>query len=124
MKCANLAHRRADKQAHLQYKPRNHAAIRAQYDEYSHTTSHIFDHFLFVLQHPASDTKAIKAAYYELMRSYHPDQSSSIDTNEFCALLNEIYRVSSWYMSSSITGPQHRPACGRFGKLRACSFVL
>lgn len=45
--------------------------------------------------HPAADTKAIKAAYYELMRSYHPDQSSSVDTNEFCALLNEIYRTLS-----------------------------
>lgn len=52
-----------------------------------------------VLQHPAADAKTIKAAYYNLMREYHPDQqaaaaaSGNIDTNEFCALLNEIYQV-------------------------------
>jgi hypothetical protein len=59
-------------------------------------------------QHPAADSKSIKAAYYSMMRMYHPDQqgagssgsstdgdaTDSIDTNEFCALLNEIYTVS------------------------------
>jgi hypothetical protein len=66
-----------------------------------------------LLQHPAADSKSIKAAYYSMMRLYHPDQqgpgsgsptssgsstdgeaTDSIDTNEFCALLNEIYTVS------------------------------
>jgi hypothetical protein len=56
----------------------------------------------FVLQSPVADSKTIKAAYYNLMREYHPDQAAaasssspngSIDTNEFCALLNDIYKV-------------------------------
>ncbi|KAF6253685.1 hypothetical protein COO60DRAFT_397361 [Scenedesmus sp. NREL 46B-D3] len=59
--------------------------------------------------HPVADPKSIKAAYYNMMRMYHPDQqgatssgsssdgeaTDSIDTNEFCALLNEIYTTLS-----------------------------
>uniref|UniRef100_A0A383W798 J domain-containing protein n=1 Tax=Tetradesmus obliquus TaxID=3088 RepID=A0A383W798_TETOB len=58
--------------------------------------------------HPAADLKSIKSAYYSMMRLYHPDQhgtssgsstdgdaTDSIDTNEFCALLNEIYTTLS-----------------------------
>eukprot|EP00882_Tetradesmus_deserticola_P002356 GHRQ01002514.1.p1 GENE.GHRQ01002514.1~~GHRQ01002514.1.p1 ORF type:complete len:364 (+),score=150.51 GHRQ01002514.1:179-1270(+) len=59
--------------------------------------------------HPAAESKSIKAAYYSMMRMYHPDQQAttsnggslsgeaedSVDTNEFCALLNEIYTTLS-----------------------------
>eukprot|EP00775_Hariotina_reticulata_P001837 gene1837-2169_t len=54
---------------------------------------------------PVADSKTIKTAYYNLMREYHPDQAAaaasssgsngSIDTNEFCALLNDIYKTLS-----------------------------
>jgi DnaJ-class molecular chaperone len=68
-----------------------------------------------MLQHPAADAKSIKTAYYSMMRLYHPDQQGgtssgsstdaddSIDINEFCALLNEIYTVSVCFDS-----PHHR----------------
>jgi hypothetical protein len=64
-----------------------------------------------MMQHPAADAKSIKTAYYSMMRLYHPDQQGgtssgsstdaddSIDTNEFCALLNEIYTVSVCFNS-------------------------
>jgi hypothetical protein len=58
----------------------------------------------YFLQEPDADTKQIKQAYYNLMREFHPD-SSSIDTTDFCALLNEIYAVSNVVPYLSVSPP-------------------
>jgi DnaJ-domain-containing protein 1 len=47
-------------------------------------------------QHPAALPREIKAAYYALMRTHHPDTASAADHPEataFAALLNQIYQV-------------------------------
>lgn len=56
-------------------------------------------------QHPSADGRALKAAYYALMRQYHPDQAAASsggghglpadDATAFAALLNEIYTTLS-----------------------------
>lgn len=53
---------------------------------------------------PGADVKEIKRAYYNIMRSCHPDRASAsyssidgddlMEVNEFCAMLNDIYEVN------------------------------
>ncbi|GFR44944.1 hypothetical protein Agub_g6034 [Astrephomene gubernaculifera] len=42
---------------------------------------------------PLADAKEIKRAYYNMMRTCHPDRSDDIEATEFCALLNDVYET-------------------------------
>ncbi|KXZ46387.1 hypothetical protein GPECTOR_44g62 [Gonium pectorale] len=42
---------------------------------------------------PLADAKEIKRAYYSMMRTCHPDRSGDSESNDFCALLNDVYET-------------------------------
>ncbi|KAG2444273.1 hypothetical protein HXX76_001030 [Chlamydomonas incerta] len=44
---------------------------------------------------PLADNKEIKAAYYRMVRTCHPDRSGDDDATDFCAMLNEVYETLS-----------------------------
>lgn len=44
-------------------------------------------------QSPLADGKEIKAAYYRMVRTCHPDRTGDDEATDFCAMLNEVYEV-------------------------------
>ncbi|PNW87993.1 hypothetical protein CHLRE_01g009900v5 [Chlamydomonas reinhardtii] len=44
---------------------------------------------------PLADGKEIKAAYYRMVRTCHPDRTGDDEATDFCAMLNEVYETLS-----------------------------